>query len=72
MTMASRQFVYALLCKSMNIIIPQRWLPVAQKVMRLYLLAMIAIIFFWCLLHMSEKYDSLKMLYLCYPYVSNS
>ncbi|XP_001605402.1 transmembrane protein 39A [Nasonia vitripennis] len=69
-TMVARQFVYALLCKSMDVTTPPRWLPFAQRVMRILLLIVILGILFWCLYYMTERHNSIKVFYLCYPIIS--
>ncbi|KAJ8675443.1 hypothetical protein QAD02_011229 [Eretmocerus hayati] len=69
-TMITRQFVYALLCKCMNTVITSRWLPIAQKIMRMILLVVVMGILFWCLYYMSERHNSIKVFYLCYPSMS--
>lgn len=68
-TMASRQFVYALLCKYLEIIASPRLAPIAQRVTRILLLIVIICILVWCLYHMSERHNSIKVFYLCYPWV---
>lgn len=66
-TMVARQFIYALLCKSLDVVTPPRWLPIAQRVMRILLLVIIMGILLWCLYYMSERHNSIKVFYLCYP-----
>ncbi|XP_058806839.1 transmembrane protein 39A [Phymastichus coffea] len=66
-TMASRQFFYALLCKYLEIIASPRLAPIAQRVTRIFLLIIIIFILVWCLYHMSERHNSIKVFYLCYP-----
>ncbi|XP_014227914.1 transmembrane protein 39A [Trichogramma pretiosum] len=65
--MVSRQFIYAMICKSFQRVIPNKWLPFALKVMRIVLLAVIMSALFWCLYHMKKRHNINKIFYLCYP-----
>ncbi|XP_014208649.1 transmembrane protein 39A [Copidosoma floridanum] len=69
-TMAARQLVHAIICKSMDSVIPQKWLPFAQRVMRILLFTVVMGILLWCLYHMNQRHSTIKIFYLCYPSVS--
>ncbi|XP_076303904.1 transmembrane protein 39B isoform X4 [Lasioglossum baleicum] len=66
-TMMARQFIYSLLQRLIDMSSPVRWLPTAQKVMRIILLIIVMSILCWCLYHMAERHNSMKIFYLCYP-----
>lgn len=66
-TMVARRFVYTLLRQFIDMLLPVRWLPAVQKIMRISLLIIVMSILCWCLYHMAEKHNSMKILYLCYP-----
>ncbi|XP_017760704.1 PREDICTED: transmembrane protein 39A [Eufriesea mexicana] len=69
-TMVARQFIYSLLRRIIDISSPVRWLPTAQKMMRIILLIIVMNILCWCLYHMAERHNSMKIFYLCYPNLS--
>ncbi|XP_071863825.1 transmembrane protein 39A isoform X2 [Bombus fervidus] len=63
----ARQFIYSLLHRVIDVLLPVRWLPTAQKMMRITLLIIVMNILCWCLYHMAARYNTLKIFYLCYP-----
>ncbi|XP_068971812.1 transmembrane protein 39A isoform X2 [Bombus flavifrons] len=65
--MVARQFIYSLLHRVIDVSSPVRWLPTAQKMMRITLLIIVMNILCWCLYHMAERHNSMKIFYLCYP-----
>ncbi|XP_015512102.1 transmembrane protein 39A isoform X1 [Neodiprion pinetum] len=69
-TMLVRRLVYALLRKLVDATAPTRWLPTAQRVMRVCLLLVVISVLCWCLYYMSENHNSMKVFYLCYPSIS--
>ncbi|KOC69891.1 Transmembrane protein 39A-A [Habropoda laboriosa] len=78
-TMVARQFIYSLLRRVIDVSSPVRWLPAAQKIMRVILyiilfritlLFIVMTILCWCLYHMAERHNSMKIFYLCYPSLS--
>ncbi|XP_076619333.1 transmembrane protein 39A isoform X1 [Colletes latitarsis] len=69
-TMVARQFIYSLLCRLIDISSPVRWLSAAQKIMRIILLIVVMSVLCWCLYHMAERHNSMKIFYLCYPSLS--
>ncbi|XP_033342201.2 transmembrane protein 39A isoform X2 [Megalopta genalis] len=66
-TMMARQFIYSLLHRLIDMSVPVRWLYTAQKVMRIILLIIVMTVLCWCLYHMAERHNSMKIFYLCYP-----
>ncbi|XP_050479759.1 transmembrane protein 39A isoform X4 [Bombus huntii] len=68
--MVARQFIYSLLHRVIDVSSPVRWLPTAQKMMRITLLIIVMNILCWCLYHMAERHNSMKIFYLCYPSLS--
>ncbi|XP_078043036.1 transmembrane protein 39A isoform X2 [Augochlora pura] len=66
-TMMARQFIYSLLHRLIDMSVPVRLLHTAQKVMRIILLLIVMSILCWCLYHMAERHNSMKIFYLCYP-----
>ncbi|XP_011302897.1 transmembrane protein 39A [Fopius arisanus] len=70
LTMVARRFVYALLRRFVDAVSPARWLPTTQRTMRIILLIFVVIILLWCLYYMSERHNSMKVFYLCYPSIS--
>ncbi|XP_053972657.1 transmembrane protein 39A isoform X2 [Hylaeus anthracinus] len=66
-TMVARQFIYSLLRRCIDISSPVRWLSAAQKIMRITLLIVVMSVLCWCLYHMAERHNSMKIFYLCYP-----
>ncbi|XP_019696493.1 transmembrane protein 39A-A isoform X2 [Harpegnathos saltator] len=66
-TIVARRVVYILLSRSIDGLSPVRWLPTIQKIMRMFLSVTVMSIISWCLYHLAEKHDLLKMFYLCYP-----
>ncbi|XP_070159327.1 transmembrane protein 39A isoform X1 [Polyergus mexicanus] len=69
-TMMARRFVYTLLRQFIDMSLPVRWLPAIQKIMRISLLITVMSILCWCLYHMAQKHNSMKIFYLCYPRLS--
>ncbi|XP_012255913.2 transmembrane protein 39A isoform X2 [Athalia rosae] len=69
-TMLVRRLVYALLRRLVDSVAPVRWLPIAQRIMRIFLLFVILGVLCWCLYHMSENHNPMKVFYLCYPSIS--
>ncbi|XP_015429142.1 PREDICTED: LOW QUALITY PROTEIN: transmembrane protein 39A [Dufourea novaeangliae] len=69
-TMIARQFIYSLLRQFIDISSPVHWLSAAQKIMRIILLIIVMSILCWCLYHMAERHNSMKIFYLCYPSLS--
>ncbi|XP_015110557.1 transmembrane protein 39A [Diachasma alloeum] len=69
-TMVARRFVYALLRRFIDAVSPARWLPTTQRTMRIILLIFVVLILLWCLYYMSERHNSMKVFYLCYPSIS--
>ncbi|XP_017889783.1 transmembrane protein 39A isoform X1 [Ceratina calcarata] len=69
-TMVARQFIYSLLRRIINVSSPIRWLSAAQKIMRIGLLTIVMNILCWCIYHMAERHNSMKIFYLCYPSLS--
>ncbi|XP_033342200.2 transmembrane protein 39A isoform X1 [Megalopta genalis] len=69
-TMMARQFIYSLLHRLIDMSVPVRWLYTAQKVMRIILLIIVMTVLCWCLYHMAERHNSMKIFYLCYPSLS--
>ncbi|XP_053972655.1 transmembrane protein 39A isoform X1 [Hylaeus anthracinus] len=69
-TMVARQFIYSLLRRCIDISSPVRWLSAAQKIMRITLLIVVMSVLCWCLYHMAERHNSMKIFYLCYPSLS--
>lgn len=69
-TMVARRFVYILLRQLIDISSPVRWLSTIQKIMRISLLSTVIAILCWCLYHMAERHNSMKIFYLCYPSLS--
>ncbi|XP_078043038.1 transmembrane protein 39A isoform X3 [Augochlora pura] len=69
-TMMARQFIYSLLHRLIDMSVPVRLLHTAQKVMRIILLLIVMSILCWCLYHMAERHNSMKIFYLCYPSLS--
>ncbi|KAG7209468.1 hypothetical protein KM043_015557 [Ampulex compressa] len=70
LTMIARQFVYTLLRRFVDVTSPTRWLYTAQRLMRFTLLVIVIGILSWCLCHMAERHNSMKIFYLCYPSLS--
>ncbi|XP_043269249.1 transmembrane protein 39A isoform X2 [Venturia canescens] len=66
-TMVARRFIYALLRRFIDAVSPARWLPAAQRMMRIVLLVLVVSVLLWCLYYMSERHNSMKVFYLCYP-----
>lgn len=66
-TMVTRNIVYTLLHQFIDMLLPVRWLPAIQKIMRIFLLITVMSILCWCLYHMAERHNSMKIFYLCYP-----
>ncbi|XP_031843291.1 transmembrane protein 39A isoform X2 [Nomia melanderi] len=66
-TMMARQFIYSLLRRFIDVSVPVRWLPAAQNIMRIILLIIVMTVLCWCLYHMAERHNSMKIFYLCYP-----
>ncbi|XP_014297600.1 transmembrane protein 39A isoform X1 [Microplitis demolitor] len=69
-TMITRRFVYALLRRLVDSISPVRWIPMSQKVMRIILLVITLAILIFCLYLISQRHNSMKVFYLCYPSIS--
>ncbi|XP_003393537.1 transmembrane protein 39A isoform X1 [Bombus terrestris] len=68
--MIARQFIYSLLHRIIDVSSPVRLLPNAQKIMRVTLLIIVINILCWCLYHLAERHNSMKIFYLCYPSLS--
>ncbi|XP_047344049.1 transmembrane protein 39A isoform X1 [Vespa velutina] len=68
-TMVTRRFVYTLLRRFVDVSSPTRWFHIAQKLMRITLLSIVLSILLWCLYHMAERHNIMKIFYLCYPSV---
>lgn len=66
-TMVTRQFIYSLLRQFIDVLSPVCWLPAAQKMMRITLLIVVLTVLCWCLYHMAERHNPMKIFYLCYP-----
>ncbi|XP_067216362.1 transmembrane protein 39A isoform X2 [Linepithema humile] len=65
-TMACR-FIYTLLCQFIDVSLPIRWLPTIQKIMRISLSISVMSIIGWCLYHMAERHNFMKIIYyICY------
>ncbi|KAG8040370.1 hypothetical protein G9C98_000941 [Cotesia typhae] len=69
-TIITRRFIYALLRRVVDSLSPARWIPMAQKVMRIVLLVVILAILVFCLYLINERHNSMKVFYLCYPSIS--
>ena len=69
-TMVTRQFIYSLMRRIIDISSPVRWLLAAQKITRITLLIIVMGVLCWCLYHMADRHNSMKIFYLCYPCLS--
>ncbi|XP_015604761.1 transmembrane protein 39A isoform X2 [Cephus cinctus] len=66
-TMLARRLIYALLRRMIDTVSPARWLPAAQRIMRIFLLVIVIGVLSWCLYYMSERHNTMKVFYFCYP-----
>ncbi|XP_071626132.1 transmembrane protein 39A [Temnothorax longispinosus] len=72
-TMVAHRFLYKLLRKIIDISLPVRSVPaklVIRNILRLSLGVVVQSVLSWCIYHMTERYDSMKIVYLFLPSLS--
>lgn len=65
--MIGRRFLYCLLVKTLELSCPEKYLPIAEKILKFTFLGFLEVTFFICNVQIFQNYNIVYLFYLIYP-----